>query len=387
MRFIIMLGMLTSNLQAAETVPFEIAEKTGLRRYGYPISAQLKLPREITKEDRFRLMIDGKPFAAQIEARTGKDVAIYLNMNLAPFEVKRGTIEFGPDVQPVMDVKGITLEETEKTIEVKQSSGLTFTFSKDARNPLLSVKTKEGTDYLSPNSTGFRFRTPNQDKWSIFPAEMKTEVTILSRGPNVAVIRYRLVPWKGNKDLPFTILATVPNSKSWVEFVLMSGDPRQISTELKLNLEGEPLIADFGVDDGVYLTIKKNEASSLTRTIDFAPAETRVNWKLESGQLDKLQPFAKSQTQRVAIGSEVEIKPLWMHAMDKKKAIALAGKNLQQIDFSGDGKLRWISHLQLTERFFLHFVSMPVQIGALTSPQSMINPPEMKTTAPIDKIK
>jgi hypothetical protein len=75
----------------------------------------------------------------------------------------------------------------------------------------------------------------------------------------------------------------------------------------------------------------------------------------------------------------------WAHVMDAQRATAAAVAGFgrasaegDRIEVGADGKLRLLrermggEHKQL--RFWVHFVSMPVQVGAATSPQSMQNP-------------
>jgi hypothetical protein len=75
----------------------------------------------------------------------------------------------------------------------------------------------------------------------------------------------------------------------------------------------------------------------------------------------------------------------WAHVMDSQRATAVAvdgfgrgGRDV--IEANGSGDLQLERHFikghkgPKTHRFWLHFVKMPVQVGALTSAQSMQSP-------------
>jgi hypothetical protein len=73
----------------------------------------------------------------------------------------------------------------------------------------------------------------------------------------------------------------------------------------------------------------------------------------------------------------------WVHVMDKQRAtaIAIAGfgsETRDRIEVSSDGRLLirrdFLRGGERNLHFWLHFVSMPVQVGAATSPQAMQSP-------------
>jgi len=78
----------------------------------------------------------------------------------------------------------------------------------------------------------------------------------------------------------------------------------------------------------------------------------------------------------------------WAHLMDKQRCTAVAvadfGRRVgDSIQLDADGRMRldrganlWAEPRSL--RFWLHFVDAPVQVGALTSPQSMMAPLEVE---------
>jgi hypothetical protein len=75
----------------------------------------------------------------------------------------------------------------------------------------------------------------------------------------------------------------------------------------------------------------------------------------------------------------------WAHVMDRRRATAVAVGEFADpqasIEAWADGRLRIrrdrLGGTRKSLTFWLHFVEMPVQIGAATSPQSMMRPPSV----------
>src|SRR5207247_472316 len=51
----------------AQRLRLTVTEPAGIRRFGYPVHAVVSLNRPATAKDRFRLLDNGKPVAAQIQ--------------------------------------------------------------------------------------------------------------------------------------------------------------------------------------------------------------------------------------------------------------------------------------------------------------------------------
>src|SRR5262249_36610941 len=73
----------------------------------------------------------------------------------------------------------------------------------------------------------------------------------------------------------------------------------------------------------------------------------------------------------------------WAHVMDRQRCTALAIADFgaaDEVRADADGRLRLRRGFEPGKggerslRFWLHFVAMPVQVGALTSPQAMLAP-------------
>jgi hypothetical protein len=161
-----------------------------------------------------------------------------------------------------------------------------------------------------------------------------------------------------------------PRSKSWVEIRWTVADPDRLVTsfiaDLNLLLEGSPTLVDFGANDTVYDALKPGQRLAF----QAAPAEPKQpRWFVNLNN----EPYASGHTAPEG----------WAHLMDSRRATAIAvdgfgRESRDRIEASTDGHLLIRRDLlnggEGTMHFWLHFVTMPVQVGAATSPQSMQNP-------------
>jgi hypothetical protein len=112
-------------------------------------------------------------------------------------------------------------------------------------------------------------------------------------------------------------------------------------------------------------------------------------WVIRQGTPEKSEVLAMMGR---GIGNEPEG---WVHVLDRRRCTAMAVADfgqtalvaLDRIEIHGNGRFRFERRF-LTEkigqgipknpikrlRFWLHFVTTPVQVGAVTSPQSMLAP-------------
>jgi hypothetical protein len=180
----------------------------------------------------------------------------------------------------------------------------------------------------------------------------------------------------------WTVDLTIPQSKSWVQAVWTVDDPKQrvasIGFDLPLLLEGSPTLVDFGAGTTVYGQIKGSQR------MELESAGIGRDWVVRQGQGEALPVFAASapESPRPAEG--------WAHAMDSRRCTALAVADFgragarDRISVAADGMLRLNREYSTglddpgktrkSLAFWLHFVPMPVQVGAATSPQSILSP-------------
>jgi hypothetical protein len=155
-----------------------------------------------------------------------------------------------------------------------------------------------------------------------------------------------------------------PRSKSWVEAHWTVDDPapvvRGLMAEAHLQVDSQPLIVDFCAGTMIYATVSSDQSARMRSSAS--------GWSIDVNG----ENYAVGKMQR-AEG--------WAHVMDRHRATAVAIKDFAETESSietwADGRLRiWRDAGQPPQSltFWLHFVGMPVQIGAATSPQSMMHP-------------
>jgi hypothetical protein len=379
-----------------------VKETAGIRRFGHPVSASVLVPHKFNVEElaHFRLLLDGKTIPAQIQwagwpNATDKVLAIDFSSSHLPFERRDYVLEYDPKKQGAAPIKdGIRVEEKERTFQIVRP-GLTFVVPKDLAGLLHSVKTPT-LDFLHRQSPGLLCQvTKNGELWAVEAgksAPVKAKVT--KKGPLVVALQFEGVEIINGKQVPFVVEMEFPRSRSWVQIITSYHDrDKQIAAlqvGLNLDLKGEPTLVDFGTSTLVYTKIRRNEfallrAGSLTEDHDSSPT-----WKTflgNSGGANGLKGGALTPLVFAPPGKSIPPGEGWAHIMDQQHctAVAVAGGGAagQQCDISvtGTGLLQVRKHFRTkgapvakTLTMWLHFVSMPVHVGAATSPQSMMSP-------------
>jgi hypothetical protein len=337
-------------LLAAERIGLTVTETAGLRRFGYPVEVVVPLPKPVAADTPFRLVdAGGKPVAAQISPHeadpTGvRAVVVDSILSCGPKEARRFALEYGAGVTPTpAENGGVRVEEADG--EFRVTGGLTSVVPKDGKGLLRSVAGGK-TEYLRPDSAGLLLV---RGKEAVpFRAD---SAKVLRQGAFAAAVR--LTGKAGTVDLTF------PRSKSWVraDWTAEGPDDAVPVADLNLLVEGEPTLVDFGAASMVYSHLKPGESAEL----EGKPA------RVLSGKADR--PPVLAEFEGPAEG--------WAHVMDRRRctAVGVVGFGAAgRIRADADGRLRLRGDAGRRLTFYLHFVPMPVQVGALTSPQSMLAP-------------
>lgn len=384
---------------AAEPVKIAVKETAGLRRFGYPVRAVIPMTEAPAKDAGFRLTQNGKPVDAQFTIRRDGAVEIDFNVNLAPNEAREFAFEHGPGVVSSTPKAGMKLEQTDDEFRIVYGPGLTFVVPKNLLGLLKSVKT-ESTDYLRPDSAGLFIRYRDDIHYRVGgagPFGTPTKATVVKSGPLVTTIRFvSLEALRGNRSVPSAVELEFPRSKSWVKLTWLLPDDEAfvggMGMELNLNLVGEPVTVNFGAGDTVYAALKRGQSAEYLGGIAFGkfgvvPIE-RPWWRVSSGPTGALTALAEQPR-----GQDQAVTPGWAHAMDKQRCTAIAIEKFSfdgaqdRIEISAEGRLRlWrdfaldgrvVPNGKKTWTVWLHFVGMPVEVGAATSPQSILAAPKV----------
>jgi hypothetical protein len=234
-------------------------------------------------------------------------------------------------------------------------------------------------DYVASGSPGLWFQTKDGPKHYL--GGTKTGAPIVQAG--AMATRFFFTgpiapedPAVGHWDAEMCF----PSSKSWVEFTLNFDEGRTAVTALGLDLDlvqhKPPVLVDLGAGTLVYSALKPGQEIRL-RAGYMPRINSAPTWQVDLKNSGIWEPFVipgNSGGGRNAEG--------WAHVMDNVACTAIAIANFDEGEAT---ELRIDSHakIRLQRRvpnpkknlhFWLHFVEMPVQVGAVTSPQAMLAP-------------
>jgi hypothetical protein len=205
-------------------------------------------------------------------------------------------------------------------------------------------------------------------------------------GPIACALLFEFEDWP--KGTTSRVLLEFVRTKSWVHAVwTIDGEPQdlqQMGASLALQLDGEEALIDFGAGDFVYATVTQAQAARL----EAGPRETdHVPWQVLHGPRSQLTP--------IVVAPDRFVTPRvhgWAHVMDDRRCTVLAmgdfgEASADSISVDGRGELAWTREVARPSdvgdrsqrlEFWLHFVTMPVHVGARTSPRSMQEPLEVR---------
>ena len=363
---------------AVRRLELVVSETAGIRRFGYPVTATL--PRDAARAgNRFRLSENGKPVAAQFRRVAGKGAAteaVYLDFNVShgPLEKRTYLVEYGPGVEPGPEPKsGIAVKLGADAVTVSHGRELEFVLPRQRPGLLRQVRAGR-TDYLRDGSPGLLFR----DKGGKEHRASAGAARVTRSGPLAAAVLFEGSESLGSAKAASAVEMEFPRSKSWVRVRWTLDDPKgdvaALGAELNLAVQGPRTLVDFGAGSYVYAALQPGESAVL---------RAGPPWATLVGRPGALRPYVLAPPERRTQAAEG-----WAHVMDKERctAVAVAGFAAgpgAEIVVGADGRLRlWCPFApaagpkRLT--FWLHFVGMPVQVGAATSPQAMLAPLRVK---------
>ena len=357
-----------------------VKEDAGIRRTAYPVGVRVPFPKgSLTDPGRVRLLNGGMEMPAQV-AVDGKWpdgsvqwLSVDFNASIGPMESQTLTLEYGAGVKPGIDLRGLTVTENGDSIEVGRvrfnKSGTPLVASVNYRSEEIGrgtnglvVTDSSGRDYDLTNAAGLR-------------------VEVAKRGPLYVSIRYSgTIAVEGGYSAPFVVTAEMPNSKSWVKLSANVEDPQRRLTEISfhtpLAFGPLPWFWDFGTNHWTYGTLRNpGDGVTLMALVTSAGAQewtvrTRVN-----GAEQTYETGVVSRSQMIR----------WGHFQDGKEVVAFAVENAPaepgtyRLTLAGNGQtafrfapaMRAVRH-HLT--VYEHYVPVPVQTTAATSPSSILNP-------------
>lgn len=376
-------SLCSNRAQTTRALPrLRVVETAGLRRFGYPVSVALPGP---PQEKSFRLLKNGQPVPAQFQRVNhgdgGTSVVLDFNSSLGPFESEEYTVEpaDGQEQAP-QRARGLQCQELPDTFQIA-GSGSAYDVPKDL-NGLLARVSHSGKDYLRAQSPGLWIRAGRLNSDSAIRPWPPLSGSLTRHGPLAIALRFSgNCPLDDGRSVALAVDLTIPSSKSWVQVALRVDDQdhgavTELGLDLDLAVEGSPTLVDFGAAGTVYGTLREDERLIMSarplNTWDVSKTTPRGS-SLHAASA----PVADPKSSRPAEG--------WAHLMDSTRCTALAvaqfgWHTFDRIELDARGRVRVARRFTEPRRdvnsmiAWFHFVSIPVQVGALTSPQSMLAP-------------
>jgi hypothetical protein len=372
-------------------VVLRVSEPAGIRRFGYPVSAVIPLPEAIRKTDRFRMLDGGKPVTAQFQPpeddhRGFPAVLVDFNASPAPLESREYILEYGPDVAPGPKPQGgMRVERKDDEFRIIHSADLEFVVPADLRGLLARVRTSK-MDYLRAGSAGLVLLGKDGNEFRLDGPGSKGQV--VKEGPLAITLRFECkTALRDGKSVPSVVDLDFVSSKSWVKVTWKVDFPKgtgaTLGADLNLNVDGEPNLVDFGADSTVYAQLRKGQSALLRQNPGDYLLRKIPAWEVLTGPTEgRLSPYVvatKSRFRSSGLGGTAldEHAEGWAHVMDKTRCTAVAMEHFfggSEIRVDSDGRLCLSAGTGGKLSFWLHFVPMPVHVGAATSPQAMQAP-------------
>jgi hypothetical protein len=366
--------------QTRGSVNVYVKESAGIRRTAYPVNARVPLPQGALADSANTRLVNGEmetpaQIAAESRWRDGSIhwLAVDFNASIGPMESQTYRLEYGGDVKAAASVRGLTVTENANAIEVGR-----VRFNKSGAPLLASVKFR-GED-IGRGANGLVVRDAAGKEHDLTDGE-GLQAEVVKRGPLYVVIRYSgAIVVDGSYRAPFVMTVEMPNSKSWVKITATVEDPgkrlQEISFHTPLALGALPWEWDFGTDHWTY-GVLRNPGDTVV--LSEAVKTSGVNeWKVTTSSNGQEQSYETGVADRAKVIR-------WAHLQNVNEVIAFvmetegSSAETYRIRLAGDGQTsfhfapalpRPQHHLTVYE----HYVATPVQIGAATSPSSILTP-------------
>jgi hypothetical protein len=365
--------------QAPSEVNVQVRETAGIRRTAYPVNARVPLANGALKDSAHaRLLYGDRAVPAQVAAESKwpdgsiQWLDVDFNASIAPLEEQTYRVEYGDTITAESVPPGLIASQTPDGIQIGSVH-----FSESASPLVLSLHYRQEDLGTGPN--GF---IVTDDKGVIHDLKSASAtVEIVKPGPLYVVIKYAgSVRIDEKYAARFTIRAEMPNSKTWIKYAASVEDParrlREISFAMPFSFGAYPWLWDFGTGSWSYGSFR-SATDSVTMTQLVKLNENR--WQIETGTNGQEQPY------EVAAGGRRKIAEGWGHFQDAKEVVAFGFENFGtqpgaysiSLDGQGHSLFRFVPAGPAARReltIYQHHVASPAQIGAATSPASMLSP-------------
>lgn len=375
-----------------ELLGFDLKEEAGIRRFSYPVHTVFP---GLASGPPYRLSRDGRDVPAQFRPIQGVDgqsgVALDFNASPGPHATERYVVHSAKGEGKQGGPRdGIRVENAPPIVRVSNGTALSYAVPDDLLGFLTGVANSR-REFLRGDSEGLLIRSRDNVHHHVGgkgPEGVPMRMRVLREGLIAASLRFEgLVVLGGERSVRSAVDMTFPNSKSWVETSWRVEDPQGdvagLGVDLRLELDPRPTLVDLGASSQVYGALRDRQRMELVAGSAPPLTDKGRPWVVWKGEPDRLTSFVE------ASGPDSARAEGWAHVMDATRCTAVAiggfgrasrdriivdadGRIQLWRDFAGDGAAPPEGPKSLT--FWLHFVTMPVHVGAVTSPQAMLAP-------------
>lgn len=372
-----------------DRVTIQVRETLGLRRFGYPVTVSVPLPSGAVREaQQVILEQEGHLLrGVQVDVRSrwpdGSLQWLWLAFNTSPgpFEVQNLVLRFGPDVARPDPGAGVVRENADSFV-------LRDVYRFPRTGPHFLTSIRYGTrEFLSAPARWFWKEQPDAPEEAL---EIR-QGRLVSAGPIHAAVE--LTGSVGRRNVPFRLMVTQPNSKSWFDATLElpnpGGSDGQLGLVVPYAMERRPVLYDFGAGSWIYGQLRDGGRAILRIARGGA-------WNLLAPPATAASPMQEY----AASGPRQARAEGWAHLIDGSqagRAIAFGSPSFAdshrpytgEIEVGADGATRMVWHAgkrsRLTVQALYHHVSDPIHVSAATSPPAMLYP--LATAIPAEWIE
>lgn len=354
-----------------------VRETAGIRRFGYPVTMTTTLPEaSLTDVGHARLIQlphgNAVPSQMTVTSRHAdgsiESLEIDVIQSPGPLETLQFQLETGSDVTAVSAQSGLELSETDEFYQVSA-----YRIPKDLRSLVDQVNYRR--DYLR----GDGLRVAAIEGNVIHDPAVARDIvwTVEKRGPMQARLRCGGVypATEGLDELPFELVLEFVSSKSWIGIThripKTSGRHIRLETIADFQLRGQ-LLWDLDTGYWLYGVLESGESITYSRK--------GREWQCELAGSSGKSDYAKSipennpsrgwgHFQETQTGGNVVAFGVAESESDDLLAITMASNGTltaSSVPHAGEETIQ--------QRIFFHFVPVPLQHTARTSPPSMMLP-------------
>jgi hypothetical protein len=365
--------------ETLDRLTLTVRETAGIRRFGYPATMTATLPEASLTDVRHARLIelpDGNAVPSQMTVNSRhadgsiENLEIDVIQSPGPLETMQFQLETGSDVTAVPAQSGLELSETDEFYQVSA-----YRIPKDLRSLVQQVNYRR--DYL--RGDGLRVAAMEGNVIHDPAAAREIVWTVEKRGPLQVRLRCRGVypATNGLDELPFELVLEFVSSKSWIGIThripKTAGRHVRFETIADFQLQGQ-LLWDFDTGYWLYGVLESGESLTFSRTAG--------DWQCELTNNSGTSIYAKSLPEnRAARG--------WGHFQEAQTDGNVVAFGVAETDSDDSLAITMASNGTLTassvprigaesiqQRLFFHFVPVPLQHTARTSPPSMMRPLE-----------